>query len=460
MTGRMLGLIGLGTMGANLARNFHDRGTTLAVFDPEAPRREALARELSAVDAADHATLAAALARPRRILLMVPAGIAVDDALTRISAHLDTGDIVIDGGNSFWRDTERRAATAEGRGIRFVGLGVSGGEEGARRGPALMAGGDADALANLAPLFESIAARKDGAPCVVLCGRGGAGHFVKTVHNGIEYAVMQVLAEAYGVLRDLLGLEADAIRLLFLRWRAGDNDSFLLECAIRALGAREQEQSLIDLVTDTAEQKGTGAWSANAALEFGVAAPTLSEAVHARCVSALKRERVTLSATRTKPRTVFTGDPKSLIADLEGAVAAALLVIHAQGFALLDAASRQQEWRTDLRAVARAWRAGCIIRSQLMDRIAAESEPGALLRAEGSIAVLHERDTSWRRVVGVAFAHGLAVPALASALAYVDAMTTARLPSNLIAAQRDIFGRHGFERLDRAGRHHADWPQR
>ncbi len=461
LAGRSLGLVGLGTMGANFARNLADKGARLVLFDADHTRAAVLAAELGngAVAATDLAAAMRALPRPRGIFMLVPAGDAVDATLDALRPWLEPGDAVIDGGNSFWRDTERRTRRFADHGLDVLGFGISGGAEGARTGPAIMAGGAAEAVSRLAPMFSAVAARHDGEPCFVACGPGGAGHFVKMVHNGIEYAVMQMIAEAYVLLRDHHGLDADAIGGVFRSWRDGAAGSFLLDCAVRALAARDGDRPLIDSITDTASQKGTGSWAAIAALELGVPAPSLAEAVFARTLSALRTERL---AAATDAHRAETSGPKVAIDDLAEAIVAASISVHAQGFALIAAASREYGWTNDPAAIAASWRAGCIIRSRLMEDIAralvgAPDVPN-LLRVTALARSLAVRDGAWRRVVSAAARAATPVPALASALAYMDGYRQARSGAHLVAAQRDVFGRHGFQRLDRAGNFHAEWP--
>ncbi|MBL8697101.1 MAG: NADP-dependent phosphogluconate dehydrogenase [Alphaproteobacteria bacterium] len=464
-----LGLVGLGTMGANLARNFARNGARLALFDTDRARGLALAagvgRAASATDSLD--ALVAALPAPRTVFLMVPAGPPVDEALAALLPRLAPGDAVIDGGNSFWRDTERRAATARARGVDFLGFGISGGAEGALKGPAIMAGGEAAALARLAPLFEAAAARHAGIACFTRCGPGGAGHFVKMVHNGIEYAVMQLLAEAYLLLRDDHGLGAADIGRHFDGWRGTMADSFLLDCARRVLAARDGDAALVDLIVDAAEQKGTGTWTAAAALEFGVPAPTLAEAVFARGISfqrttrhELARERAGTGVSTASAATASApSGPGATAADLAAALPAASLVAHVQGLALIAAASTAQGWRIDLAAVARGWRAGCILRSPLIEQVAE-----SLAAAPDPMRLLHEPPVvkgteAWRRVVARAVGAAHAVPVLASALAYLDGFTTRQSGANLIQGMRDVFGRHGLKRTDKPGTFNAEWPE-
>lgn len=460
--GHALGLIGLGTMGANFARNLAGHGARLALFDADAERARSLAAELGGTATAAASLEAAihALPRPRSLFLLVPAGDAVDKTLDALLPLLDAGDAVIDGGNSFWRDTERRVARLAPRGVDFLGFGISGGSEGARTGPAIMAGGTPDAVARVAPLFRAVAARHGGIPCFVDCGSGGAGHFVKMVHNGIEYAAMQILAEAYVLLRDHRGLDAAGIETVFRAWRDGPSGSFLLDCAVRALSAREDGTPLVDRIADTASQKGTGSWAAIAALEFGVPAPTLAEAVFARTLSALGSER--RAAARDAAATPTPGAAAAVPDDIAAAVLGASIASHAQGLALIAAAARERGWGADPAAIASSWRAGCIIRSSLMERIATElvaSPPQTnLVRLPGFLDSLAASEPAWRRVVAAATAHGTPIPCLASALAYLDGYRQPRSGAHLVAAQRDIFGNHGFQRLDRPGSFHAIWP--
>ena len=459
-----LGLVGLGTMGANLARNLADHGTSLALYDPAPGTSAKLAAELGArgVAAADLAALVAALRAPRAVFLMVPAGAAVDDSIAALVPLLGAGDAIIDGGNSLYTDTERRVAACARRGVEFLGFGLSGGAEGARKGPSIMAGGG-EAVERVAPLFRAVAAQAGGEPCFAHVGPGGAGHFVKMLHNGIEYALMQLIAESYQVMHALLGMSAAEMEAVFRGWAAGELGGFLIEIAARVLATRDGDtgRPLIDVIEDRAGQKGTGRWAANATLEFGVAAPTLAEAVHARCLSALKPERVDAQAALGAPLRYFAGDRAALIADLGAALLAANISVHAQGFATLAAAGAEKGWTLDLGAIARIWRGGCIIRSRLLDPIAAAYARAPdlrnLLRDPGLWAMVAARDAAWRRVVGTAVAHGVPAPAFASSLSYVDAYRTGRLWANMIEGQRDLFGAHGFGRVDRPGRFHAEW---
>ncbi len=460
-----IGLMGLGVMGANLARNMADHGVRLALYDPAAGVADRLAADLGdkGTACATPAALMVALPAPRTIFLLVPAGAPTDAAIESLRPHLAAGDVIIDGGNAFYRDTARRQARCAEAGVHFLGFGVSGGAEGARHGPAIMAGGDGDALARLAPVFTAIAAKApDGTPCFARVGNGAAGHFVKTVHNGIEYAHMQLIAEAWHLLRRLLDVPHEEIRDLFARWTRGALSSFLMECAVRALDTLDKDGTpLIEHIVDTAEQKGTGQWTANAALEYGVAAPTLAEAVHARCLSALREMRQTAAASLGAPTMDFSGDRRALIAALERALLSANIAVLAQGFALIRAADAEHGWGVSPATVARIWRGGCIIRSTLLEPIAeaytATPDIENLLLDRTLWRRVAAGDAEWRQVVVTAVAHGVPVPAFSSALGYVDGLRTGRLWADMIAAQRDIFGQHGFARFDTPGRHHADW---
>lgn len=464
MTACDLGLVGLGTMGANLARNLADHSISVALYDPAPGTASRLAAELGPRGTAANglAQLVGALKTPRAVFLMVPAGDAVDQSVAALLPLLAAGDAIIDGGNSLYGDTERRVATCAPHGVDFLGFGLSGGAEGARHGPSIMAGGGA-AVARLAPMFRAIAAQAEGEACFAHVGPGGAGHFVKMLHNGIEYALMQLIAECYQLMHGLLDLSPGEMEAIFRDWAGGERGGFLIECAARVLATRDGEtgRPLIELIEDRAGQKGTGRWAANATLEYGVAAPTLAEAVHARCLSALKPERVAAQAALGSPLRRFSGDRTVFVADLGDALLAANAAVHAQGFATLAAASAEKGWGLDLGQIARIWRGGCIIRSRLLNAIAAAygRDPGLanLLRDPALWAVVEKGDAAWRRVVVAAVAHGVPAPAFASALSYVDAYRTGRLWANMIEGQRDLFGAHGFGRVDRPGRFHADW---
>jgi 6-phosphogluconate dehydrogenase len=463
-----LGLVGLGVMGRNLALNIAGHGFGIAVHDrePAAVARclgELASAGLPASGHADLAGLVAALQRPRRVLVMVNAGAPVDAVLDGLLPLLAPGDIVVDGGNSHWPDTERRCAAFAARGLHFVGAGISGGEQGARTGPAIMPGGSDVAWAALRPLFEAIAAKVDGQPCVAHIGPGGAGHFVKMVHNGIEYADMQLIAEAYALLQ-AAGLDGDAMAAAFRRWNAGPLQSYLVEITALILATRDPEtgRPMVDVIQDRAGQKGTGRWALVAGAEQGVAIGTFTAAVDARLLSALKDARVAASTRLAGPAGHIAGlDAHTWVAQVEQALYASKIVAYAQGLALLRAASDAQGWALDLAAIARLWRGGCIIRARLLGRIAAAGAGAAdLLRVPAFVDALAAAQAAWRSVVATAVQAGVPLPAMSVALAHHDMMRSARLPANLLQAQRDFFGAHTYERTDRpAGQmFHTTWP--
>ncbi|MEQ8817831.1 MAG: NADP-dependent phosphogluconate dehydrogenase [Thalassobaculum sp.] len=453
-----LGLIGLGTMGRNLALNLADHDTPLAVWerDAELAATARVALPAATVWTDGPGALAAALPAPRAILLMVTAGPAVDAVIDALCPRLEPGDVILDGGNADARDTARRQAALAGTGIELIGLGVSGGEEGARFGPALMAGGNPDAWDRVAPALTAIAARTPaGEPCCALLGTGAAGHFVKTVHNGIEYAVMQILAEAYDLMRHGLAMTPDAIGDVFAAWNAGPLEGYLVEIAADVVRTRDDDGApLLDKVADRAGQKGTGRWASLAALDYGVPAPTIAEAVFARAVSSRDDERRQLAGARPSPVELD-------VDDLEAAVHAATLAAFVQGFDLIAAADAAEGWSVDRAAVAGVWRAGCILRASLLDRLAdaARTVPAGalLLRADALAAEMHSVLPGLRNTVAAAALSRFAVPAMGSALAWVDGMSRDRVPADFLQGLRDRFGAHRFERTDRPGSFHADW---
>lgn len=454
MTKGTIGLVGAGTMGRALAENLAGHGLAVIVADADvAKARAAAGRGIEAVG--DLAALLAALPAPRTVLLMVPAGAAVDDVLDAPDGFR-SGDIVIDGGNSHPDDTTRRAETLGARGATLLGFGISGGEAGARTGPAIMAGGPADILARLAPCFEAIAAKADGEPCFARVGPAAAGHAVKTLHNGIEYALMQSWAEGWLLLRDGLGLAHERIAATFESWRDGPLASFLLDASCEALRLVEpgSTRPAIAFVADRAGQKGTGAWSSELALRTGVAAPTLAAAVFARNLAATRGA----SVARAEVRRVE--DAEGMLADLAKALLGAQLAAFVQGFAVIRGLSEARRWDVPQGRIARLWQGGSIVRSALLRPIATAFERHADLLVDREIARLM-RDTTppLRRIVAAATAAALPMPALASALAWIDGLSARGLGADLIAAQRDLFGAHGFERTDRPGLHHFARPR-
>ncbi|MBA3623006.1 MAG: NADP-dependent phosphogluconate dehydrogenase [Methylibium sp.] len=465
-----IGVAGLGVMGENLALNIEDHGFRVALWNQTEARTTGLIQRGGPnrrwLGTATLEDFVAALGQPRCILLMIKAGAPVDEMLDKLAPLLAPGDIVIDGGNSFFADTQAREASLRARGLRFVGMGVSGGEEGARHGPSLMPGGARDAYDQLRPILEVIAAKTDSGPCVTHVGPDGAGHFVKMVHNGIEYGLMQSIAEAYDLLHRALGFAAAQTAALFAEWNRGPMESYLIEIAAKVLAVRDGEtgRPLVEMILDQAGQKGTGKWTAQVALDLGVTIPTIAAAIDARVLSSMKAERVQASerlASTAAPR------PGSDVAELASAVGdalrAATICAYAQGMALLRVASTEHRWAVDAREIARIWKGGCIIRARLLDAImqAFEREPGLpnLLLDPDIAAQLRQAEPGWRRTVQMAVEHGIGVPALSASLAYFDSYRSAVLPQNLTQAQRDYFGAHTYQRADRpqAGFVHSDW---
>ena len=452
-----IAIIGLGVMGRNLALNFVDHGFSVAAYDtfPEVldGAREELGASVGLYDSLE--ALVASLKKPARILMMIKAGEPVDEMIARLAPLLAAGDIVMDGGNSFYRDTERRAALLEAKDLVFVGLGVSGGETGARFGPALMAGGDSAALAHVDDLFSAIAAKApDGGACYAAHGAGGAGHFVKTVHNGIEYAQMQLLAEAYLLLSGPAGRDHGQISSLFSSWNRGPAASYLLEISavIASTMDPETDRPILDLIKDAAGHKGTGRWTTEAGLEYGVAIPTIAAAFLARALSG--RDRLLLEK-RLSPNEGINGE--ALAEEIGAALPAAMLACYIQGLELIAAASDANGWHTDLAAVARGWRAGCIIRSAMLDPIAAIPQDTDMLASGYASGLLDGSETAMRSVASMAAVSGTAVPCFYSALSWLDGRRSACLGANLIQGQRDYFGAHTFERTDKSGHFHFDW---
>jgi 6-phosphogluconate dehydrogenase len=458
------GVVGIGVMGAALAQNLERNGSTVALYNDKPAAVTALLAGPGAgrrfVGAADPAAFAAAIAPPRRILILVPAGAAVDAVLAALRAHLEPGDIVIDGGNSHWRDTERRIAAAGD--LRFVGMGISGGAEGALHGPSLMPGCDPATYAQLEPVLTRIAARSSSGPCVTRVGDGAAGHFVKMVHNGIEYGDMQLIAEIYDLLRFGAGFTAGAVAELFAAWNRVELQSYLIEITAAILRARDDrggDALLVDRILDVAEQKGTGRWTSEAALAWGVPVPTLAAAVDARALSA----RPGLRAQLARSYGAATAASHAGLAEAaRSALYAAKIIAYAQGFDLLRRADRECGFGLRPDELARIWTAGCIIRARLLDvlRAAWQAQPDLehLLGAPDIAALLQARLPALRTTVAAAQDRGIPVPAMASALAYFDSLRRARLPASLVQAQRDYFGAHTYRRIDVDGVFHSDWP--
>ena len=463
-----IGLVGLGVMGENLALNLERNGFSVTGFDLDANKCASFAKRtegLKACAANSLAELVANLQLPRRVWLMVPAGAPVDAVLNELRTLLSAGDVVIDGGNTLYRDTQRRIDSLEGTGILFVGSGVSGGEEGALHGPALMPGGSPEAWPLVRPFLQAIAAKADdGQACCEWMGPGGSGHFVKMVHNGIEYADMQMICEAYALMKslDMAPMQMSAV---FREWGQGELSSYLIDITADILAHKDPEtgNALVEMILDTAEQKGTGKWTSQIALDMGVSAPTIADAVFARTMSAMQAERVLASKLLKGPQPQAAQNLAEVLPKIQGALLAAKICAYAQGFALIKAGDQEHDWQLPMDKVASVWRAGCIIRARLLEDIrrafANQHDLTNLLIDEHFARLMAKCQQDLREVVAMAALSGVAVPALMSALSYYDAYRTERLPANLLQAQRDYFGAHTYQRLDKPGKFHTQWPK-
>lgn len=464
-----IGVVGLAVMGSNIARNFARHGHTVAVYNRSFDKTERFMAEHSsegAFVASDSIeAFVASLERPRRALIMVQAGKATDAVIEQLADAMEPGDIIIDGGNSLYTDTIRREAAMSERGIHFVGAGISGGEEGALNGPSIMPGGPAESYESLGPLLESIAAQVDGTPCCTHIGPDGAGHFVKMVHNGIEYADMQVIGEAYHLLRYAAGLEPKEIAAVFREWNAGDLDSYLVEITAEVLDQVDQRtgKPLVDVIVDAAGQKGTGRWTVKAALDLGIPVTGIGEAVFARALSGARtmREATIGNLPSGTLDTRAVADRDAFIEDVRRALYASKLVAYAQGFDEIKAGSAEHGWDVDPRDLATIWRGGCIIRAKFLNRIVDAYNTNADLESllldpyfNGEMTNLVD---SWRRIVVAATERGLPIPVFASSLSYYDGLRAERLPAALIQGQRDFFGAHTYERVDTQGHFHTLW---
>jgi len=468
MTRSDIGLIGLGVMGQNLALNMADHGHRVVVYNRTPATTDAYlagpARGLPIGGASTLEELVSALDTPRRIVLMVTAGPPVDAVIAGLTPLLEPGDVIVDGGNSHFRDTERRVGDLEAQGLLFVGAGISGGEEGARHGPSIMPGGSPAAWPLVREFLQGIAAKvDDGTPCCDWIGPGGSGHYVKMVHNGIEYGDIQLLAEGYHLMRAGVGMDPDDMADVFARWNEGRLESYLVEITAAVLRLRQDGAPLLEKILDAAAQKGTGRWTVESGLGLGIPVTLVAEAVFSRAVSAMKTARVAASAVLAGPNPAIAGDPGTVLADLEEALYASKIVSYAQGFMLLAAASAEHDWDLDLGAIALMWREGCIIRAAFLDRIrdafADDPDLANLLLAPHFAEAMAAGQPGWRQTIARAVGAGLPVPAYSAALGFYDAYRAARLPANLIQALRDYFGAHTYQRVDRAGgeHFHTDW---
>jgi 6-phosphogluconate dehydrogenase len=467
-----IGLVGLAVMGENLILNMASKGYTVTAYNRSVEKVDAFlegrAQGKSIRGARSIEELVQSLAKPRKIMLMVKAGKAVDDFIEQLIPHLEPGDIIIDGGNTHYPDTDRRTAYLESKGLLFIGTGVSGGEEGALTGPSIMPGGSPAAWPHVKPIFQDIAAKvDDGSPCCDWVGENGAGHFVKMVHNGIEYGDMQLICEAYQIMKDLLGMSADEMHEVFKEWNQGELDSYLIEITRDILAFKDEDGApLVDKILDTAGQKGTGKWTGVIALDLGIPLTLISEAVFARCLSSQKDQRVEASKVISGPAIKFEGDKKAMIDDLRNALFASKIISYAQGYLLMREAAKEYGWKLNYGGIALMWRGGCIIRSSFLGNIkeAFDKNPelSNLLLDDYFRTTVEAAQAGWRRVAAAAIVNGIPAPTISSALTYFDGFRTARLPANLLQAQRDFFGAHTYERIDkpRGEFFHTNWTGR
>jgi 6-phosphogluconate dehydrogenase len=467
-----IAVIGLAVMGQNLILNMNDHGFTVVAFNRTVSKVDDFlnqeARGTKVVGAHSLAEMAQLLKRPRRVMLMVKAGKAVDEFIDLIIPHLEPGDIIIDGGNSLFEDTIRRTRYVEAKGLLYIGTGVSGGEEGARRGPSIMPGGSPAAWPHVKPIFQAIAAKvSDGSPCCDWVGENGAGHYVKMVHNGIEYGDMQLICEAYHILKNGLGMTADEMHAVFAEWNQGELDSYLIEITRDILAYKDTDgQPLVDKILDTAGQKGTGKWTVMSSQELGIPITLIAEAVYSRCISAMKNERVNAAKAFKGPKTLFSGDRQQWVEGIRQALYASKIISYAQGYMLLRAAAKENNWNLNYGGIALMWRGGCIIRSAFLGKIKEafdkNKELSNLLLDPFFKKAIKGCQRSWRKVIANAVKKGIPVPAFSTALAFFDAFRSDRLPANLLQAQRDYFGAHTYERLDqpRGQFFHTNWTGR
>ncbi|PWS24284.1 phosphogluconate dehydrogenase (NADP(+)-dependent, decarboxylating) [Enterococcus faecium] len=469
MSKQQIGVVGMAVMGKNLALNIESRGYSVALFNRTGAKTTAVVEEHPDKNFKATYTIeefVESIEKPRRILLMVKAGPATDATIQELLPHLDKGDILIDGGNTFFKDTMRRNEELANSGINFIGTGVSGGEEGALRGPSIMPGGQKEAYALVAPILEQISAKaEDGAPCVTYIGPNGAGHYVKMVHNGIEYGDMQLIAESYDLMKNILNLSVEEMADIFKEWNQGELDSYLIEITADILTRKDDEgtgKPVVDVILDAAGNKGTGKWTSQSALDLGVPLPLITESVFARYISAYKEERVQASKILSRTNDFeFTGDKKELVEKIREALYFSKIMSYAQGFAQLRVASKEFDWDLPFGEIAKIWRAGCIIRARFLQKItdAYDKNPEIenLLLDDYFVEITKKYQQSVRDVVALAVQAGVPVPTFSSAIAYFDSYRAERLPANIIQAQRDYFGAHTYERVDKEGIFHYSW---
>ncbi len=468
MSKQQIGVVGMAVMGKNLALNIESRGYSVSVYNRTTSKTEDVITENPGKKLVLTRTVEEfvdSLEKPRRILLMVQAGKGTDATIQSLLPHLDKGDVLIDGGNTFFKDTIRRSEELAESGVNFIGTGVSGGEEGALKGPAIMPGGQKEAYDLVAPILEQIAAvAEDGEACVTYIGPNGAGHYVKMVHNGIEYGDMQLIAESYHLLRNVAGLSVEEIAEVFAEWNKGELDSFLIEITATALTKKDPEtgKPMVDIILDRAGNKGTGKWTSQSALDLGVPLPLITESVFARYISALKEERVEASKVLPKPASYsFDGDKAELVEKIRQALYFSKIMSYAQGFAQMRTASEEYDWNLQYGEIAKIFRAGCIIRARFLQKITdaydRKSDLKNLMLDEYFMDITKNYQDSVRDIIGIAVKSGVPIPTFSSAIAYYDSYRTANLPANIIQAQRDYFGAHTYERTDKAGTFHFDW---
>ncbi|MDV4936330.1 NADP-dependent phosphogluconate dehydrogenase [Enterococcus faecium] len=469
MSKQQIGVVGMAVMGKNLALNIESRGYSVALFNRTGAKTTAVVEEHPDKNFKATYTIeefVESIEKPRRILLMVKAGPATDATIQELLPHLDKGDILIDGGNTFFKDTMRRNEELANSGINFIGTGVSGGEEGALKGPSIMPGGQKEAYELVAPILEQISAKaEDGAPCVTYIGPNGAGHYVKMVHNGIEYGDMQLIAESYDLMKNILDLSVDEMADIFKEWNQGELDSYLIEITADILTRKDDEgtgKPVVDVILDAAGNKGTGKWTSQSALDLGVPLPLITESVFARYISAYKEERVQASKILSRTNDFeFTGDKKELVEKIREALYFSKIMSYAQGFAQLRVASKEFDWDLPFGEIAKIWRAGCIIRARFLQKItdAYDKNPEIenLLLDDYFVEITKKYQQSVRDVVALAVQAGVPVPTFSSAIAYFDSYRAERLPANIIQAQRDYFGAHTYERVDKEGIFHYSW---
>jgi len=463
-----IGLVGLAVMGQNLVLNMADKGFGVAVFNRTIGKVDSFMTERAGnrriTGTHSLKDLCSALKRPKTVMLMIKAGKPVDDCIESLVPLLEKGDIIIDAGNSLFTDTIRRSEYVEKEGLLYMGVGVSGGEEGALKGPSIMPGGSREAWEHVKSLLRKVSAKvEDGSPCCEYMGPGGAGHYVKMVHNGIEYGDSQLICEAYFLLKRILGLSYEEMQRIFSEWNGGELESYLIEITADILGRKDPDtgKPIVEIILDRAAQKGTGKWASQNALDLGVVASTIVEAVFARSISTIKKQRVRASKVLRGPRETFDGDGDAFVDAVRGALYASKVCSYAQGFVQLKAASEEYGWNLDLGGIAQVWRNGCVIRAKFLDRIksAFDREPGLanLLLDSFFTKAVEKNQKNWRWVVSTAARLGVPVPSLSSSLAYYDSFRSETLPANLLQAMRDYFGAHTYERVDREGYFHTDW---